>query len=373
MYKYLLWGLLAGTWLLASEPRARDLGIAFDGKPGDLNAITDVPGIQVGHTTLIEGEGALQVGKGPVRTGVTAILPKGKSAQSVPAAWYTLNGNGEMTGTTWIEESGLHEGPIIFTNTYSVGIARDAVRSWANQHFPTKDGDDPISLPVVGETWDGRLNDINGMHVKKEHVFQAIDNAKTGKIEEGNVGGGTGMVTFGYKSGIGTSSRVVTIGKTRYVLGTIVQSNFGTREEFLIQGKKIQTLLKDALPKLDLEPKKNGSILIAIATDAPLLAHQLKRIAKRAGLGLARVGGIAHDSSGDLFIAFSTHSPQKKKSLLQFEALPNDSMDELFRATVESVEESVLNSLVAAKTMVGINGNRVEAVSRDKLQSLFKK
>lgn len=353
--------------------RARDLGIPLPGQPGKLNALTDIQGVEVGHVTLNTGEGPLIIGKGPIRTGVTAIFPKGKINEPVPAAWFSLNGNGELTGTAWIEESGFLDGPIVLTNTSSVGIARDAVQLWALTHLTSqKTEDDPASLPVVGETWDGRLNDTRGQHVSKDHVFQALNNAKAGSVPEGNVGGGTGMVSFGYKSGIGTSSRKIKIGKDTFVLGALVQSNFGQREELTIAGINIAGKFKDPIPKLNLQSKKDGSIIVVIGTDAPLLAHQLKRLTKRVPMGIAKVGGIAHDSSGDLFLAFSTQAPSQKKGKWIFEALPNAEMNELFRATIEATEEAILNALVAAETMTGINGNRIDAISHQKLKELFK-
>lgn len=352
--------------------RARDLGIPLPGKPGKLNALTDLKGVEIGHVTLISGDGPLVVGKGPVRTGVTAILPKGKTNAPVPAAWFSLNGNGELTGTSWIEETGFLDGPIVLTNTNSVGVVRDAVQKWAVAHLASKDSpEDPASLPVVGETWDGRLNDIRGNHVTQNHVFEALSSAKTGSVAEGNVGGGTGMVSFGYKSGIGTSSREVKIGKETYLLGALVQSNFGSREELIISGIPISSRFKDPLPQLNLGSKKDGSIIVVIGTDAPLLATQLKRIAKRVPMGIAKVGGIAHDSSGDLFLAFSTQTPSLKKEKLVYESIRNEEMDELFRATIEATEEAILNGLLAAETMTGINGNRVESISQTRIRSVF--
>lgn len=354
--------------------RVRDLGIPLPGTTGKLNSLADIQGVEVGHVTLISGKGPLIIGKGPVRTGVTAIFPKGKVNNPVPAAWFSLNGNGELTGTTWMEETGFLDGPIILTNTNSVGVARDAVQSWANLNLASKENtlaDDPASLPVVGETWDGRLNDLRGNHVTKEKVFEALNNAKTGPFAEGNVGGGTGMVSFGYKSGIGTSSRQIQIGKEKYMLGALVQSNFGTRDELQINGKNIAKIFKDPIPKLNLSSQKDGSIIVVIGTDAPLLSHQLKRVAKRVSLGIGKVGGIAHDSSGDIFIAFSTKVPKKNKQLLVYESIPNEDMDEIFRATIEATEEAILNALVAATGMTGINENRVEAISHEKLRTLF--
>ncbi|MSP19090.1 MAG: S58 family peptidase [Bdellovibrionales bacterium] len=354
--------------------RVRDLGVPLPGTPGKLNSLADIQGVEVGHVTLISGAGPLIIGKGPIRTGATAIFPKGKVNSPVPAAWFSLNGNGELTGTTWMEETGFLDGPIILTNTNSVGVARDAVQSWANLHLTPKEStlsDDPASLPVVGETWDGRLNDLRGNHVTKEKVFEALNNAKPGPFAEGNVGGGTGMVSFAYKSGIGTSSRQIQIGKEKYLLGALVQSNFGTRDELQINGKNIAKIFKDPIPKLNLSSQKDGSIIVVIGTDAPLLSHQLKRVAKRVSLGIGKVGGISHDSSGDIFIAFSSKEPKKKKQILVYESIPNEEMDEIFRATIEATEEAILNALVAATGMTGINENRVEAISHEKLRTLF--
>ncbi len=371
--KLILISLLSAFISTVVLARARDLGIALPGKTGKLNALTDLKGVEVGHVTLISGEGPLIIGKGPVRTGVTTIFPKGKINSPVPAAWFSLNGNGELTGTTWIEETGFLDGPIVLTNTNSVGIVRDAVQRWALTHLTSKNSkEDPASLPVVGETWDGRLSDTRGNHVTSQHVFKALNSAKLSSVEEGNVGGGTGMVSFGYKSGIGTSSREVKIGKESYTLAALVQSNFGTREELTIQGINISSKFKDSIPKLNLESQKDGSIIVVIGTDAPLLSQQLKRIAKRVSMGIAKVGGIAHDSSGDLFLAFSTQVPKKKNGRLIFESIPNEEIDELFKATIEVTEESILNALIAAQTMTGINGNKIEAISHEKIRSLFK-
>ncbi len=354
--------------------RARDLGIFFPGQPGELNSLADIKGVEVGHVTLISGEGALKIGKGPIRTGVTAIFPKGKVNEPVPAAWFSLNGNGELTGTHWIEENGFLDGPILLTNTHSVGVVRDSVQKWALKNLKSApSNEDPASLPVVGETWDGRLNDTRGGHIQEKHVFEVLDKAKPGFFEEGNVGGGTGMVSFGYKSGIGTSSRSLKIGKEKFIVGGLVQSNFGIREELTISGISISKKIQDPLPKLNLDSQKDGSIIVVIGTNAPLLPHQLKRLAKRVPLGIARVGGIAHDSSGDLFITFSNQIPKLKNHKLKFEVIPNEEMDELFRATIEVTEEAIINSLVAAQTMVGINGNKIESISHEKLRVLFTK
>jgi D-aminopeptidase len=353
-----------------TKPRARDLGIPFDGAPGDLNAITDVKGVEVGHTTLISGEGKLQVGVGPVRTGVTAIHPRGKSSNDpVFAGWFSLNGNGEMTGTTWIEESGFLEGPVMITNTSSVGIVRDAVIAWQLRQFGKTM--QPWGLPVVAETWDGWLNDISGFHVKQSHVFEALDNAKSGPVAEGGVGGGTGMVCFEFKGGIGTSSRKLTDRQGGYTVGALVQANFGLRPQLTVAGVPVgKELLEGAF-----RPRENGSIIIVVATDAPLLPHQLKRLARRAAMGLARTGSASGNGSGDIFIAISTANPNAAPStgLAQLAMLPNDRMNPLFEATIQAVEESIINALVAAETMVGIDDHKVIALPHDRLREVMRK
>ena len=359
--------------------RARDLGVPLDGAPGPLNAITDVPGIEVGHTTLISGDGKLVTGEGPVRTGVTAILPRGKTYDPVYAGWFSLNGNGEMTGTTWIEESGWLEGPVMITNTHSVGTVRDATIEWAHKKkFFRPLANEPDTfwmLPVVAETYDGDLSDINGFHVNKQHVFDALDGAAKGRVAEGNVGGGTGMTTHGFKGGIGTSSRVVSIEKSDYTLGVLVQSNFGIRDTFMVAGVPVGREITDLTMTFGDHNQETGSIIIVIATDAPLLPHQLKRIAKRATMGIARTGSYASNGSGDIFIAFSTANAGAwdREKAASVKSLSNDSMSSLFRATVEATEEAVLNALVAARTMEGINGNTAYALPHDRLQNVLRK
>lgn len=354
---------------MQTKPRARDLGIPFEGTQGELNAITDVKGIEVGHTTLISGEGKLQVGVGPIRTGVTAILPRGKqSADPVFAGWFSLNGNGEMTGTTWVEESGFLEGPIVLTNTHSVGIARDAVIAWQlKQSGKTAQA---WGLPVVAETWDGWLNDINGFHVKPEHVWAALNSAQSGAVTEGAVGGGTGMVCFEFKGGIGTSSRKLSERQGAYTVGALVQSNFGLRHQLQIAGVPVGKELSDGA----FRPKETGSIIITIATDAPLLPHQLKRLARRASLGLARTGALSGNGSGDIFIAFSTANPKvwDVRGEAALKMLPNDRMNALFDVTAYAVEEAIINSMVAAETMTGIDGHKVVALPHDRLRSILK-
>ena len=366
--------LQAGT-----KPRARDLGFYFDGSPGSLNAITDVSGVQVGHTTLIEGEGKLVQGKGPIRTGVTAILPRGDRSLDDPcfAGWSSLNGNGEMTGTTWVEESGFAEGPIMITNTHSVGIVRDAVISWRASQGSADASGYWWSLPIVAETWDGFLNDINGFHVKEKHAHEAIRNAKSGPVEEGCVGGGTGMVCHSFKGGIGTASRVVTIKNQDYTLGVLVQANYGDRKNLTIAGVPVGKEITDLMPRDSYEKNHegDGSIIVVIATDAPLLAHQMKRLARRVPMGVGKVGGYGHDGSGDIFIAFSTANSNVAFSdgAVNVEMLPNGLISPLFEATVQAVEEAIVNTLVAAETMEGINNNKVWALPHGRLIQIMKK
>jgi D-aminopeptidase len=352
--------------------RARDLGVPFEGTPGELNAITDVRGVQVGHTTLVEGEGKLVVGEGPVRTGVTAILPLGKdnSNTAVPAAVFSFNGNGEMTGSAWVEESGFLEGPVLLTNTHSVGVVRDAVVEWGTRKFPDTAN---FSLPVVGETWDGELNDINGFHVKKEDVFGALNGATSGAVVEGNVGGGTGMRAFGFKAGIGTASRILAKGDDGLCLGVLVQVNLGRRENLIVSGVPVGREIGELQPRVHKEPEKEGSILVVIATNAPLMPHQLKRVAKRAALGVARTGAVSTNSSGDLFIAFSTAVPAVIDGRQQWSTLKNDDLDPLLTATVQATEEAIINALIAAKTMHGINDNTFYALPHERLREVLKK
>ena len=355
-----------------SKPRARDLGIPFDGIPARLNAITDVAGVEVGQVTLISGNGKLVTGKGPVRTGVTAVLTRGRnSTDQVFGAWFTLNGNGEMTGTTWVEESGFIEGPIMITNTHSVGTVRDGVIAWQMK----KQGKtfQPWSLPIVAETWDGFLNDINGFHVKTEHVAAALDQASSGPVQEGNVGGGTGMVVHQFKGGIGTSSRTIQSGGSTYTVGVLVQANYGSRESLTIAGVPVGRELQDLTPKF--VSADTGSIIVVVATDAPLLPHQLKRVVKRAALGIAKNGGIGGNSSGDIFIAFSTANPNAAKDveLASLKMLSNNQINPIFAATVQATEEAIINAMIAAETMTGINGNTVYAIPHDRLKEVMKK
>jgi len=355
-----------------SKRRARHLGIPFDGAPGPLNAITDVRGVEVGHTTLIQGEGKLVVGKGPVRTGVTAILPRGKnSLDPVFAAWFSLNGNGEMTGTTWIEESGMLAGPVMITNTHSVGVVRDAVVEWLVGRDPSVSW----ALPVVAETYDGYLNDINGFHVKKEDAFAALENAQGGAVAEGNVGGGTGMRVHRFKGGIGTSSRQLSNEEGGYMVGVLVQANYGKREQLRIAGVPVGHEITDLMPTRGKGNDAGGSIIIVVATDAPLLPHQLKRVVKRAALGLARNGSTAENGSGDIFVAFSTanRSVGESSSVTNIQMLPNDRINPLFAATVQATEEAIINAMIAAANMTGVNGNKVYAIPHDRLRQVLKK
>ncbi|MGA9564345.1 MAG: P1 family peptidase [Candidatus Korobacteraceae bacterium] len=355
-------------------PRARDLGIPFDGAPGPLNAITDVAGVEVGFTTLISGSGKLVVGQGPVRTGVTAVLPRGKGSVNDPvfAGWYSLNGNGEMTGTTWVEESGFLEGPVMITNTHSVGVVRDAVIRWRIEHGAADTSGYWWSLPVVAETWDGRLNDINGFHVTPDDTFHALNTAASGPVAEGNVGGGTGMVCHGFKGGTGTASRKLDAKAGGYTVGVLVQCNYGVQSELRIAGVPVGRELPPGIPHKD----DTGSIIVVVATDAPLLPSQLKRLARRVPPGLGRLGSYSGDGSGDIFIAFSTANPGSWGSeggTKRVAMLPNEDMNPLFLATVQSVEEAVVNALIAAKTMKGINDFEVDAIPHAELQLVLKK
>ena len=381
--------LISTAVLLALHPmaeaqknvRARNLGIPLEGTPGTHNAITDVEGVEVGLVTLIEGEGALKVGEGPVRTGVTAILPRGKKYDPVFAGWYSLNGNGEMTGTTWVEESGFLEGPVMITNTHSVGVVRDAVIEWQykNKFFDQLGGNQDLfwALPVVAETYDGVLNDINGFHVTKEHTNQALNNAKSGKVEEGGVGGGTGMICHSFKGGTGTSSRVVEIKGESYTVGVLVQANYGSRSHLTIAGVPVGKEIQDLMPKVKFgaPTQGEGSIIVVVATDAPLLPQQLKRLARRVPVGLAQVGGYGQNGSGDIFIAFSTANPgaANREEKQEVEMLPNDQMNPLFYATAQATEEAILNALVAAETMTGFNDNTVYALPHERVVEILKK
>jgi D-aminopeptidase len=374
-----------------TRARAQDIGIAIGGTPGPLNAITDVGGVEVGHVTLISGDGRLNVGQGPVRTGVTVILPRGRSsADPVFGAWFTLNGNGEMTGTTWVQESGFIEDPIAITNTHSVGVVRDAILQWK----VGRPGLQPWGLPVVAETYDGGLSDINGFHVRPEHVFMALDSARGGPVQEGNVGGGTGMVCHQFKGGIGTASRVLNAEEGGYTIGVLVQCNYGLRQDLRVGGARVGEAITDLMPCVAIPdpavrpgvPRcgesgaapfneiESGSIIVIVATDAPILPHQLKRVATRVSLGIGRTGGFGGNSSGDIFLAFSTANAGAgtSTSVSAVQMLPNAQMNALFRATVQATEEAIVNALLAAETMTGADGFTVHAMPHARLQAVLR-
>jgi D-aminopeptidase len=362
----------------AAEPRARDVGVPFEGTPGPLNAITDVSGVEVGHSTIVSGSPG---GKEPVvRTGVTAVLPRGKRSptDAVFAGWFSQNGNGEMTGTTWVKESGLLYGPIMITNTHSVGVVRDAVIGWALKHYDF-DKSDWWSLPVVAETWDGWLSDINGFHVKPQNAYAALDEARGGPVAEGNVGGGTGMICYEFKGGIGTASRLVKDDAGNYTVGVLVQANFGRRGELLVAGVPVGREIPEEPAYAALAPKRTdrdlGSIIVVVATDAPLLPHQLERIARRVTMGIARTGAVAGNGSGDIFIAFSTANAgaADAKGLPALTMLPNERITPFFTATVQATEEAIVNALIAARTTDGFEGHRAIELPHDRLRAVLAK
>ena len=358
--------------LTLGKPRARDLGIQFSGTTGKWNSITDVAGVEVGYTTIIKGKGALKVGKGPVRTGVTAVHPRGRNNfGKVFAGYFSLNGNGEMTGSHWVEESGFLEGPIMITNTHNVGTVIDAVIAWSLINNPNGY---PISLPVVAETWDGRLNDINGFHVNQKEIFHALNSAKSGPLEEGNIGGGTGMVAFQFKGGTGTSSRLLPKDEGGYTVGVIVQANFGRRSQLTISGVAVGKTIDDLMPEIHNQKIKGSSIIVVVGTDAPLLPYQLKRVAKRVTLGLARPGAVSSNSSGDIFIAFTTTNLDQTDTNLTMSApfLKNKTLTPIFEATIQATEEAIINAMIAAETMTGINGNTIYAIPHNRLLELFR-
>jgi D-aminopeptidase len=385
---FFLWlSLIFSPVVRSQDLRARDAGVPFEGRSGKWNAITDVAGVTVGHTTLVSGEGVLVKGKGPVRTGVTAILPRGTEFAPVYANFYALNGNGELTGTHWITESGFLETPILITNTGNVGIVRDAAWRWMdkNQFYAPFYKDYWYGYPVVAETYDGMLNDINGQHVKEHHVWQALDNARSGPVEEGSVGGGTGMMCFNFKGGIGTSSRVIDEKMGGYTVGVLVQANFGSRAQLTIAGVPVGKELTDTL-RFKMEPftgavkrqpeDETGSIIVILATDAPLLPGQLKRLAQRIPLGLTRTGGIGGNGSGDIFLAFSTANKNafnNENKEEQVRTMPNELMNSLFAATIQATEEAIINALFAGRTMTGINGNTVFGLPRERVIEILKK
>jgi D-aminopeptidase len=382
--------MLIATLAAAQKPRARDIGVPFEGTPGQWNAITDVAGVEVGFTTLISGDGPLVVGKGPVRTGVTAVLPRGKTSKDpVFASWFSINGNGEMTGTTWIDEGGFLEGPIFITNTHSVGTVRDAAIKWAVRHDMMQQ---PWALPVVAETYDGGLNDINGFHVHDEHVFSALDGSTSGPVAEGNVGGGTAMSCYGFKCGTGTSSRKLSAQNGAYTVGVLVQANHGGN--LRVGGVPVYTEIRPpqqppaaaparpgaaSAPAQRFaeagEPEEVGSIIIVIATDAPLMPHQLKRLAHRASHGLGRTGATSGNGSGDIALAFSTANPAAAaaRDTASVSMVSNGRISALFTAVAEAVEEAIVNALIAGETMTGANGRTVTAIPHDQLRDVLRK
>ena len=356
----------------SGKPRARAIGIPFGGEPGPLNAITDVAGVEVGYRTLIHGSGKRVVGEGPVRTGVTAILPRGRTGadRGVFAGMFSLNGNGELTGSHWAAETGRCDGPITITNTHSVGLAHDATIRWLTTRFQ-RGGQ--WSLPVAGETYDGWLNDINGFHVTIEDVFAALDSAAGGPIEEGSVGGGTGMICYGFKGGSGTASRRVAFAGRTYTVGAFVQANFGAREQLVIAGVPIGKALKDWQPDAR-GGTEAGSVIAVVATDAPLLPHQLKRLARRIALGIGRGGAISGHGSGDIFLALSTANAEAlaaSGSVTSAAFIPDPELNPFFAATIESIDEAVLNALAANETMTGADDHVVHALPHDEVRRLI--
>lgn len=367
--------------------RLRDLGIVIGDKPtGPNNAVTDVAGVKVGFTTLKEGDGPLRMGFGPIRTGVTAIIPhEDVGTKPVFAGAHRLNGNGELTGLEWVRESGLLTTPIALTNTHSVGVVRDALVAYEVQHREAEDTT-YWSLPVVGETWDGLLNDCDGQHVKAEHVFSAIDSATGGAVAEGNVGGGTGMIAHGFKGGTGTSSRVIAVGEDRWTVGVLVQANHGWRERFSVNGVPVgleipHSEVPDAYEEDATPAPGSGSIIIVVATDAPCLPHQCERLAQRAGLGMARVGGAGEHSSGDIFIAFATgnagrvhsYKTEEDYGTIDIRMISDMSMSEMYHGVIEATEEAIINAVVGAETMTGRDGNVAHALPHDRLREVMAK
>ena len=357
------------------RPRARGLGVPFDDDCGALNAITDVPGVEVGYRTLIAGKGnaGSVAGEGPVRTGVTAIFPRGLGDPlgRVFAGVSAFNGNGEMTGAHWIREGGTFAGPVMITNTHSVGMAHHATVKWMVRHPAYSAVDGPWLLPIVAETCDALLNDINGLHVGEADVVAALEAAEGGALAEGNVGGGTGMVCYEFKGGTGTASRRLELGGRSYHVGALVQANFGRRPWLSVRGVPVGQLM----PGDGVRGKEQGSIIVVVATDTPLLPVQLQRVARRAGLGMARTGTVGGNGSGDIFLAFSTAGRVEETALDPLPSVayvPNDRIDPVFQATVEAVEEAILNALVAAETMIGWNGRRVAALDHARLRETLR-
>ena len=390
----LLGGIAASGVSDAESTRARDLGIPFSGNPGELNAITDVSGVEVGQVTLIDGEGELVVGRGPVRTGVTVVHPRGRnSTEGVFAGWFTLNASGEMTGTTWLEERGIIDGPLAITNTHSVGVARDAAVEWMVQQEWSADW----HAPVVAETYDGGLNDINGFHVTRTHALEAMRDARSGPVAEGAVGGGTGMVCNGFKGGIGTASRRFTAGGRDFTLGVLVQCNYNwDGDDLRLGGRRVDHLLpvgehcftdhrierhndwypycNEAGDGFTSMASRDGSIIVIVATDAPLLPHQLARVAKRPSLALGRLGAVSAAGSGDIFVAFSTANAGRinESNYADVSVFPNYALTAVFTATVQAAEEAIVNAMAAAETVIGASGFRVAEMPEDEVRALFR-
>ena len=366
------------------KPRARDLGLPFEGLTGEFNAITDIPGVEVGFTTVIEGEGAVEVGRGPVRTGITAILPRGKRSKPSPtwAGHFNLNGNGEMTGTHWINEAGYFISPICITNTHSVGMVHHATVGWMIDQYPNFFiNDHAWAMPVVAETYDGLTNDICGRHLDEDHVLFALNSACPGFVAEGNVGGGTGMVTYEFKGGTGTSSRRVAIGSEEYTVGTLVQSNFGSRKDFTILGVPVGRHWPENAVVSEINQRETGSIIVIIGTDIPMLPIQLRRVAKRAAIGIGRTGTPGGNYSGDIFLAFSVandidwpsmHGEQPAAYGLDF--INDHYFDDIYRAVVQAIEEAIINAMIAAESMTTVKpaGYTLEAIDHDRLKEIMR-
>ena len=359
----------------AAPVRARDLGVPFDGAPGPHNAITDVPGVEVGFTTVVRGEPDDGTAGPVVRTGVTVVLPRGKTPREYRAAWFSLNGDGELTGIPYVEDFGMSYGPIGITNTNSVGVVRDAIGAWNLQRFGTGDWHDfAFGLPVVGETWDGMLNDIQGLHVTPEHVWQALDRASSGPVTEGNVGGGTGMALYGFKGGTGTASRQIKIDGEEYTRGVLGQANVGGRRELVIAGVPVGREITDLAPVIRPGSRRDGSAIVVLITDAPLLPHQLQLVARRITHGIARTGTYSHHGSGEIFLALSTADPgEGHGAVVTWPALTKRHLDPLFKAAVEATEEAIVNTLVAARTMRGRNGNVLHALPHERLRDVLRR
>tara|TARA_B100001750_G_scaffold168424_1_gene136857 strand:+ start:1139 stop:2287 length:1149 start_codon:yes stop_codon:yes gene_type:complete len=367
--------LLPITAFATESPRARDLGIPFEGQPGVWNAITDISGVTVGFETIVRDLPE----KKAVRTGVTAILPRGEDTNHRPVfgGWFSLNGNGEMTGTTWVEESGFVEGPIMITNTHSVGAVHEGTIRWRFENGAADSSGYWWSLPVIAETWDGYLNDINGFHVRPDHASAAIENAKSGPVAEGNVGGGTAMNCFEYKCGTGTASRITETAGREHTVGVLVQANFGRRGDLIVAGVPVGEYLQNNMVFSSVKPQFSGigSIIIVVGTDAPLLPHQLKRLSRRAALGLSRTGSIASNGSGDIFISFSTANAvaNQSNSDANIQAISNEDIVPLFAATVQATEEAIINALVSGRTMTGNRGNTVNSIDHSALREVLRR